>query len=293
MVVAMPRTSTSRTASSVLVRMSPGEQLRAGRLPRRIAQLVIGLFLYGFSMALLIRASLGLDPWDVLHQGLTRYVPLSFGQVTICVSILVLLLWIPLRQWPGLGTVCNAILVGVFVDLSLAMLPPVHGLPARIVLLVSGIVLNGLAGAAYIGAQLGPGARDGLMTGLVARTGRPVWLVRTGLEASVVAVGFLLGGDLWIGTVAYAIGIGPLVQLFLPLVAVRVEPPVASTDQSAVLAGAGVGARRLVGGGTTEPSAESTPQPVEDREPPQPPKPTAPAESAQPATETPADGRRS
>jgi uncharacterized membrane protein YczE len=208
-----------------LVGLGPIEQLRAGRLPRRITQLLFGLFLYGFSMGLLIRAVLGVDPWDVLHLGLTRYLPMSFGTVVIVVSIAVLLLWVPLRQKPGLGTLCNALLVGVFVDLSLAfLLPAPDSLPARIAFLVAGIVLNGLAGAIYIGAQLGPGTRDGLMTGLVRRTGRPVWQVRTALEVTVVVIGFLLGGNLGIGTLAYAVSIGPLVQFFLPRVTVRLTP---------------------------------------------------------------------
>ncbi|SDT43104.1 Uncharacterized membrane protein YczE [Microlunatus soli] len=205
--------------------MSPIQQLRAGRLPRRLVQLIFGLFLYGVSMAFMLRASLGIEPWGVLAQGITHHLPFSYGQITIAVSVVVLLLWIPLRQWPGLGTICNAVLIGIFVDLALSVLPAPSGLPVRIVALAGGIVLNGLAGAIYIGAQLGPGARDGLMTGLVGRTGRPVWLVRTAIEVVVVIIGFLLGGDLWIGTVAYAVAIGPLVQFFLPLVAVRLPLP--------------------------------------------------------------------
>ena len=214
-----------RAAGPTLVPLTPRQQLRTGRMPRRLAQLLIGLFLYGFSMALVLRASLGLEPWSVLAQGFTLHLPMTFGQATIAISLVVLLLWIPLRQWPGLGTVCNAILIGIFVDLTLAWLPATTSLPPRIGLLVAGIVLNGLATATYVGAQLGPGPRDGLMTGLMARTGRPVWQVRTGIEVAVVTVGFLLGGDLWIGTIAYAVGIGPLVQVFLPLVTVRLATP--------------------------------------------------------------------
>lgn len=213
-------------AASVLIPLTPRQQLRAGRMPRRVVQLIFGLFLYGVSMAIMLRASLGIEPWGVLAQGITRHLPFSYGEITIAVSVVVLLIWIPLRQWPGLGTVCNAFLIGIFVDLTLAVLPAPDALPVRIVAVAGGIVLNGLAGAIYIGAQLGPGPRDGLMTGLVARTGKPVWIVRTSIEVVVVIIGFLLGGDLWIGTLGYALAIGPLVQFFLPLVAVRL--PVSS-----------------------------------------------------------------
>ena len=177
---------------------------------------MIGLFLYGFSMAMLIEADLGLDPWDVLHQGLTRYVPLSFGTVTILVSAVVLLLWIPLRQKPGLGTICNVFVVGLSADFALWLLPTPDQWVVRIPLMIIAVVLNGVAGAIDIGSQLGPGARDGLMTGLVRRTGGSLRLIRTGIEAVVLVVGFLLGGTVGVGTVLYAITIGPLVQFFLP-----------------------------------------------------------------------------
>lgn len=213
------------SAASVLTPLTPAQQLRAGRMPRRVIQLIFGLVLYGVSMAIMLRGTLGIEPWGVLAQGITRHLPFSYGQITIAVSVVVLLLWIPLRQWPGLGTVCNAVLIGIFVDLTLAVLPTPSELPVRITAIACGIVLNGLAGAIYIGAQLGPGPRDGLMTGLVARTGKPVWLVRTAIEVVVVIIGFVLGGDLWFGTVAYAVSIGPLVQFFLPLVAVRLSVP--------------------------------------------------------------------
>lgn len=217
----MPR-QRSRTG---LVSLTPVGQLRAGRLGRRIAQLIIGLFLYGFALAMMIKGALGISPWDVLHQGIARHIPLSYGEVVIATSFVVLALWIPLKQWPGVGTFANAVLVGLSIDIGMALLPTPHNLGMRIGFLVIGIALNGFAGAVYIGAQLGPGTRDGLMTGLVARTGLPVWVVRTGIEVLVVAGGFLLGGNLWIGTVAYAVGIGPLVQFFLPLVTVRLSLP--------------------------------------------------------------------
>ena len=211
-----------------LARLSPLDQLRAGRLARRLPQLLVGLALYGFSMAMMVRAGLGLNPWDVLHQGLDAYLPVSFGMVTVLVGAVVLLLWIPLRQWPGLGTVANIVVIGVAVDLGLALLPAPDHLVARIGLLLGGIVLNGLAGAVYIGSQLGPGPRDGLMTGLAARTGGSIRLIRTGIEVAVLAIGFLLGGTVGLGTVLYAVAIGPLVQLFLPWVVVRL--PVSPLD---------------------------------------------------------------
>ncbi|MFG2100426.1 YitT family protein [Micromonospora echinaurantiaca] len=184
---------------------------------RRLTQLYAGLVLYGVSMALMIRSGLGLNPWDVFHQGLARGTGLSFGTVTIAVGALVLLLWVPLRQRPGLGTVSNVVVIGLVVDATLAVLPAGGPLAVRIGLLVAGIVGNGAATGLYIGARLGPGPRDGLMTGLVAR--RPGWsirVVRTGIEVIVLAVGWLLGGTVGVGTVAYALAIGPLTQLFLP-----------------------------------------------------------------------------
>ncbi|GIJ37341.1 membrane protein [Micromonospora andamanensis] len=185
---------------------------------RRLTHLFVGLVLYGFSMALMIRSGLGLNPWDVFHQGLSRLTGLSMGTVVIAVGALVLLAWIPLRQRPGLGTVANVVVIGLAVDATLALLPPGGPLPLRIVLLVTGIVGNGAATALYLGARLGPGPRDGLMTGLVARhPGRSLRLVRTVIEIGVLAVGAVLGGTVGIGTIAYALSIGPLAQLFLPL----------------------------------------------------------------------------
>lgn len=192
---------------------------------RRLPQLAVGLWLYGASMALQIRGALGLAPWDVLHEGLTKRTGLSFGTVTVVVGALVLLCWIPLRQRPGVGTVANVVLIGVAVDVTLAVLPaPVELLP-RIALLTSGIVLNALAAAIYIGARLGPGPRDGLTTGFCARTGTSLRLVRTVIELGVLTGGWLLGGTLGIGTVLYAVAIGPLTQAFLPrLTWVEVTP---------------------------------------------------------------------
>jgi uncharacterized membrane protein YczE len=183
---------------------------------RRLVQLNVGLVLYGVSMAMQIRAGLGLDPWDVFHQGLAERLGWSFGTVTIVVGALVLLFWIPLRQWPGIGTISNVVVIGLAVDLTLLLLDGPESLAARSLLLVGGIVLNGVAGGCYIGAGLGPGPRDGLMTGLVRRTGGSVRLVRTGIEATVLLIGWALGGTVGIGTVLYAVSIGPLVHFFLP-----------------------------------------------------------------------------
>jgi uncharacterized membrane protein YczE len=193
-------------------------------MTRRLIQLYAGLVLYGVSLALMVRAELGLDPWDVLHQGLADRLPLTFGQVVIVVGALVLLAWIPLRQRPGLGTISNVIVIGLAVDAALAVLPPPDPMAWRITFLVSGVVLNGVATAAYIGARLGPGPRDGLMTGLVARTGRSVRLIRTSIEVGVLATGWLLGGTVGVGTVLYAIAIGPLVHLLLPRLTVPDRP---------------------------------------------------------------------
>jgi uncharacterized membrane protein YczE len=178
-------------------------------------------------MALLIHADLGLDPWDVFHQGVAERTGLSFGTVVIATGAVVLLAWIPLRQRPGIGTVSNIVVIGLAVDAALAVLPVPTGLGARAAMLVAGVGLNGLAGAAYIGADLGPGPRDGLMTGLVRRTGGSVRVIRTGIELGVLAVGAALGGTVGVGTVLYAVSIGPLLHVLLPLLTVgaRVDPP--------------------------------------------------------------------
>jgi uncharacterized membrane protein YczE len=219
-------TPSDQTAPTTL---GPLQQLRAGRLARRLPQLYLGLALYGFSMAMMVRSALGLAPWDVLHQGLARYLPVSYGTVTVLVGVVVLLLWVPLRLRPGLGTVSNVVVIGLAVDVGLAVLTTPSSLLGRVLLLVLGVVGNGLAGAVYIGSQFGPGPRDGLMTGLARRTGASLRLVRTGIEVLVLTAGFLLGGTLGAGTVLYALAIGPLVQLFLPVVAVRLAPATPSS----------------------------------------------------------------
>jgi uncharacterized membrane protein YczE len=196
--------------------LGPIAQLRAGRLGRRLVQLYAGLLLYGFSIALMVRSDLGLAPWDVLHSGLTKWFPIDIGQALVLVSFVVMLAWIPLREMPGVGTISNAIVIGLSTDVFLALLAAPGTLGLRVVLLVSGVALQGAATAAYIGAQLGRGPRDGLMTGLSRRTGRSLRLVRTLMELVVVALGLMLGGVAGIGTIVYAVSIGPLSQALLP-----------------------------------------------------------------------------
>lgn len=187
---------------------------RAGRLIARLASLYVGLALYGASMAMVLRAGLGNIPWDVLHQGVAKHVHLSIGVVSIIVGAVALLAWIPLRQMPGLGTVSNVVVIGVVFDLVAPHLPHAPRWEIAVPMMLGGIALNAFATVLYIGARLGPGPRDGLMTGLVARTRWSVRTVRTALEVTVVAIGFALGGTLGIGTVLYAVGVGPLIQLF-------------------------------------------------------------------------------
>ena len=201
------------------------------RLGRRLIQLYAGLALYGASSALLVEAGLGLEPWNVLHQGLAELTGLTIGVVSIFVGAAVLLLWIPLRQRPGLGTVSNVFVVGIAMDGTLAAMPEAHTLTVRIPLLLAGILLNGVATGLYIAARFGPGPRDGLMTGLHQRTGRSIRLMRTAVEIAVVATGFALGGTIGVGTVLYAVSIGPLAQLFL-----RMFDVPSASDSSTVLA---------------------------------------------------------
>lgn len=195
----------------------PGTTRRTGgQWLRRLLQLYVGLAAYGLSIALLARSDLGLMPWSVLDQGISRSTGITLGTASVLVGVLVLLAWVPLRQRPGLGTVSNVLVIGLALDVSLAVLPDASSWPARGLLVVAGVVLNAVATAAYIGVRLGPGPRDGLMTGLVRRTGGSVRLVRTGIEVVVVVVGVLLGGTLGPATVVYALAIGPLVQPLLP-----------------------------------------------------------------------------
>lgn len=214
--------STVHAPQRVLVDLGPVAQLRAGRLGRRLPQLLIGLLLYGASLAMMVRGALGLAPWDVLHSGFIRHVPMTIGQAVVLFSFLVLLLWIPLREKPGIGTIANALIVGLAADATLAVMVAPDSPWLRLALLVGGVVLNGLATALYIGSQFGRGPRDGLMTGLARRTGLSLRLVRTALEVTVVVLGLLLGGVLGVGTVVYALAIGPLAQKMLPWVTVDI-----------------------------------------------------------------------
>jgi uncharacterized membrane protein YczE len=207
---------TARRPVRELARLGPIEQLRAGRLLRRLTQLAAGLVLYGVTLGMMIRATLGNAPWDVLHQGMARHLPLSIGSAVILMSLVVLLLWIPLRELPGLGTIANSFAVGLAADATLSVLHAPDTLWQRGLLMVGGVLLNAFATALYIGSQFGPGPRDGLMTGLHRRTGVSVRVVRTGLEITVVVIGWVLGGVVGVGTVLYAVAIGPLVQVFLP-----------------------------------------------------------------------------
>ncbi|OJU39790.1 MAG: hypothetical protein BGN97_00470 [Microbacterium sp. 69-10] len=184
-------------------------------LVERLAQLLSGLILYGAAMALMVRAGIGVAPWDVLAVGIAERTGLAFGVVTCLVAAVVLLLWIPLRQRLGIGTVLNAVLIGPSADLTLGLVPPAPSVWIGAPMFVGGLVLLAFATGLYISADFGPGPRDGLMTGLVARTGRPVWMVRTVLEGGVLLIGFLLGGPVGVGTVLFAFGVGPLVGWFL------------------------------------------------------------------------------
>jgi len=182
----------------------------------RLVQLYAGLVLYGISSSLLVLANLGLDPWDVFHQGLSRTFGLAIGTWAIIVGVVVLLLWIPLHQRPGIGTASNVVLVGLTMNVVLGHVHAPHAMVARVACLVCGVFLNGVATGAYIGAGLGPGPRDGLMTGLAAR-GHSIRVVRTGLEVAVLVTGWLLGGKVGVGTAVYALSIGPLAHVFIPL----------------------------------------------------------------------------
>ncbi|MGA8112853.1 MAG: hypothetical protein WCA46_04225 [Actinocatenispora sp.] len=217
---AAPRRATART------RLAGWAGRR--RLTRRLVQLYVGLIVYGASAALMVQAHLGLDPWDVLHQGVARHLGIPIGWIVIGVGAIVLLLWIPIRQRPGLGTVSNVVVVGLAMNATLWLVPAPDPLWSRWALLVGSVALNGAATGLYIGARLGPGPRDGLMTGIAAR-GHSIRLVRTGIELAVLGAGFLLGGEVGFGTLLYAVAIGPLAHVFIPLFTVR-EPTPRSVD---------------------------------------------------------------
>ncbi|QGU14158.1 MULTISPECIES: YczE/YyaS/YitT family protein [Leclercia] len=183
---------------------------------RRLLQLYVGLSLYGLSTAMFIRSDLGADPWNVFHLGVAKLLAMDIGTVIILTGVLVLLLWIPLRLRPGLGTISNVIAIGLAADIALTFIPAIDSLVARSLLLVSAVIVNALATGMYIGAGFGAGPRDGLMTGINARTGWSVRSVRTAIEVSVLLFGWVLGGTFGVGTVLYALSIGPLIQICLP-----------------------------------------------------------------------------
>ena len=187
---------------------------------RRGVQLIVGLFAYGFGIALMLRAGIGVAPWDVLGQGIALQTGLPFGLVVNLVGALVLLLWIPIRQKPGIGTVLNVLLVGPSAQIGLALIPQQTEPVLQVLVLAAGLVVIALATGLYVGARFGPGPRDGLMTGLHARTGKPIWIVRTGIEVTVLVIGFVLGGQVGVGTLAFALLIGPMVNITLPLLRV-------------------------------------------------------------------------
>jgi len=212
------------TTAPALLDLGPIAQLRAGRLPLRLVQLYVGLVMYGVSLALMVRGDLGLAPWDVLHSGVIQHIPITLGQAVIVLSFVVLVLWIPLKEKPGIGTISNAIVVGLSADGTLALLDRPDAMVPRVALMLGGVLLCGLATAVYVGAQLGRGPRDGLMTGLHRRTGLSLRLVRTGLEVTVVLIGLAMGGVLGVGTLVYAFGIGPIAQALIPYFLVDLGP---------------------------------------------------------------------
>ena len=207
--------------------IGPDTPWRATRTAR-YAQLLVGLVLYGFGLALMLRAAVGVAPWDVLSQGVSRVTGLPFGLVTNLIGVVVLLFWIPIRQRPGIGTVLNVLLIGPSAGVGLAFIPPMTEVVPRIALFGGGLVVLAIASGLYIGARFGPGPRDGLMTGLHARFGWPIWAVRTGIEVTVLLIGWALGGNAAIGTIAFALLIGPMVNVTIPFFTVKPRESAAS-----------------------------------------------------------------
>lgn len=216
------------TSPSGLANLGPLAQLKAGRLPERLLRLLVGLWLYGLAIALMIKGAVGASPWDIFHLGVSLHVPLSFGTIMIVTAVGVLLAWLPLRQMPGLGTVANTLLLGPFADINLTLLATPDSLLMQWAYLLGGVVVCAFATALYVGAQLGPGPRDGLMTGLARRTGWSIRRVRTVIEVTVLVIGVLLGGTVGIGTVVFALGVGPVTQFFLRYLVVRLDAPLRS-----------------------------------------------------------------
>ncbi len=216
------------TPVTPLANLGPIDQLKARHLPQRLLRLLLGLWLYGVAIALMVKGALGASPWDVFHLGVALHVPLSLGTVIVIASLAVLLAWIPLRQMPGLGTLANTLLLGPFADINLALLGAPSGWAMQIAFMLGGVLACGFATALYVGAQLGPGPRDGLMTGLARRSGWSIRRVRTLIELTVLAAGVALGGTVGVGTVVFALGVGPVTQFFLPYLVVRLDAPIAA-----------------------------------------------------------------
>ena len=189
-------------------------------MTRRIAQLLVGLFFYGIAIALMVHAGIGVAPWDVLTQGIAHQTGLPFGILTNIIGIGVLLLWIPIKQKPGIGTVLNVLLIGPSAELGLALIPAPEGIVLQVAYFAGGLALLAIATGLYIGARFGPGPRDGLMTGIHRRFGWKIWIVRTAIEVTVLTVGWVLGGNVGLGTLAFALLIGPMVNVTLPLLLV-------------------------------------------------------------------------
>jgi uncharacterized membrane protein YczE len=208
------------------------QRVRGGRTGRMV-QLLLGLFLYGIAIAMMIRAAVGISPWDVLAQGLSLKTGLGFGLVTNIVGGFVLLLWIPIRQRLGIGTVLNALLIGPSADVGLSLIAEPSQLWLRILLFAGGLFLLAVATGLYLGGRFGPGPRDGLMTGISNKFGWPIWAVRTSLEVTVLAIGWLLGGNVGFGTLAFALLVGPLVNWTMPLFHIRPRPVAAGSASSA------------------------------------------------------------
>lgn len=194
-------------------------------MTHRIAQLLVGLFIYGIAIAMMVQAGIGVSPWDVLAQGVSKQSGIPFGLVTNIIGLLVLVLWIPIRQKPGLGTILNVALIGPSAQLGLFLIPVQHELWAQVLLFAGGLALLAVATGLYIGARFGPGPRDGLMTGIHRRWGWRLWVVRTSIEVVVLGIGWLLGGNVGVGTVAFALLIGPMVNVTIPLLRVRADRP--------------------------------------------------------------------
>jgi len=216
-------------------------------MARRVLQLLVGLLLYGAGCALTVRAGLGVDPWTVFAEGVSIHTGIGVGWVTNIVGFLVLLLWIPLRQRPGVGTIANILLVGTSMQIVLWLMPPIVGILPQICVLLGGILLVAVASGLYIGARFGPGPRDGLMTGLHARLGWPIWVCRAVVEVTVLAVGWLLGGTVGIGTVLFAVLIGPLVHIALPLLDTAPRPRSVLAERRPIASGGHPGVQRALG----------------------------------------------